>query len=203
MTADYQLPGRADGVDGLLALAERLGPASTFNLIRTCRVAQGRGADPGGDTLTVLGKRVLSSETLRAGGDEAAGRVAAAAKLGYSDWKTRTNFDKVIKREPATRGDRELLRLARVHGAAAVYDLIRLARGKTNTENDAGRQALTALAQRLVNTKMESDGVDFDTARQLVADDLGYTAKRDGNGRANFYKILAGGRAPETRPRNR
>lgn len=203
MPPAYKLPSRADGVDGLLALAQRLGPASTFILIRTCRTVQGRTGDPAGDTMLVLARRVIATETLKAGGDEAAGFKNAAAKLGYPDSKTRSNLARLLKREPASKGDPELLRLAREYGAAAVYDLIRLARtARPDVEQDAGGEALVILARRLVDMEMESGAVDELTAQQRVADKLGYTTKAQGNGRSNFSKILAGGRPPETRPRS-
>lgn len=214
MTAGYQLPGRADGVDGLLTLADHLGPATVYNLIRTCRLAQGPGADPGGDTMTILAHRVIAAETKKAGGDEKEGFKNAAKRLGYPDWYTRANFDRVRKREVGSDGDPELLRLADIHGDAAVYDLIRLARTRTagpaptssgpqpnrrqlSAHYDAGRQALTLLAQQMV---AETGG---NSAREDVGVALGYTLKGQGNSIANFYKILAGGRAPETRPRDR
>lgn len=203
MPPAYKLPGRADGVDGLLALAEHLGPASTFNLIRTCRTAQGRNADRAGDTMIVLARRVIASETLKAGGDADAGFKNAAAKLGYPDFRTRGNLTRLLKREPASKGDPELLRLARDHGPVAVYDLILLARtARPDIDQNAGRDALVILARRLVDAEMESASVDELTARQRVADKLGYTAARDGNSRSNFTAILKGGRPPETRPRS-
>lgn len=202
MPTNYTLPGRKDGADGLLELANRLGPASAFILIRTCRTAQGDGADPGGDTLRILARRIFRAETRRCG-DPEAGRRATAARLGYTSTDRQGFYRRILAREPAGKGDPELLRMARDHGDAAVFDLIRLARtSNKGAEHDPGRHVLTELAQRMVRAEMDNAGVDELTARQNVADRLGYTAKRDGNSRSNFTKIYQGGRAPELRPRS-
>ncbi len=107
-----------------------------------------------------------------------------------------------------------LLRLAEAFGADAVYDLIRLCRLAQGKGRDPGKQAMTALARRLVADEMRRRGVEgadgtrppddadpaafevWDAARQSVGNRLGYTTAAL---RANFYKVLSGGRPPEKR----
>lgn len=94
-------------------------------------------------------------------------------------------------------GAEGLLALADREGAMAVYELILLCR--TNRGRDAGGEALTALAHRLVAAEMEKTNADFETARRQVATKI----YDEPTSRTNFYKILQGGRNPDTRPSSR
>lgn len=195
------LPSRQDGVEGLIALADKLGDATVFNLIRCCRTAQGRGNDPAGDTLTILAKRMVKAAAVSTG-DYGDARKTVARQLGY-DWRNRASFTRILDRVVGTDGDADLLTLARHHGDPATYDLIMLCRTARGGYHDDGREALTVLAHRMVDKEMQRAGVDAMTARQTVATRLGYTPKTGGNSRSNFAKILKGGRIPETRPNSR
>jgi hypothetical protein len=200
MRATTRLPGRDDGAAGLLALADQLGDETVFNLIRRCRTAQGKqvGGDPAGETLTVLAHSMVKAEKDRTGSHVDTARLTVARQLGYTGTST-SNFNRIMDGEGGP-GDDELLELAARHGAAAVFNLIRLCRNSHRQAEDAGREALTILANRMVDREMDRTNTDRSVARQVVADRLGYTRKADGHGRSNFWKILKGGRPPETRP---
>lgn len=96
-------------------------------------------------------------------------------------------------------GEEGLLRLAEQFGGKAVYELILLCRTAQNRATDAAGAAMRTIALQLIDEVM-AGGVPFDEARRIVADDLGYSAPADGNGRSNFYQLLKGGR-PDQRPK--
>jgi hypothetical protein len=191
MPLPKNLPTRADGVDGLLRLADALGDERVFSLIRRCRTSQGLGKDPAGETLTILAHRMVLAEMKEARVDRTRARNTVAERLGY-DTLNIPNFNRVMNGEGGP-GDDELLDFAEHYGDAAVYELVLLCRTARDAEKDAGRAALTDIGVRLV----QAEGGDFDSARAVVADRLGY---HDAGTRSNFYKILRGGRPPETRP---
>lgn len=194
MRPTTKLPTRADGALGLIDLALQLGDETTYNLIRRCREPRGKAAN----TLSILAHCVVAAKLKDH--DAADARRAAAVELGYPDWRTHPNFYKVLDAyRDDVGGDPELLELADRHGDAAVYEFIRLCRTANGTAPDAGREALTALARRLVDREMADANVDYLTAKQNVAAKLGYTRPAEGHTRSNFYQILGGGRAPEKR----
>lgn len=92
-----RLPGRGDGVEGLLQLAETFGEAQVFDLIMLCRTARGEGKDPGGEALTLLGNRIVAKERdnhPEYSYDQV--RQAAAKRLGIDDAGSRSNFYKIL-----------------------------------------------------------------------------------------------------------
>ncbi len=95
-----------------------------------------------------------------------------------------------------------LNKLAATFGDEAVYQLIRLCRRYGGKDGDPGAEAMTALARKMVAAEQEASNVDRDTAKRHVADRLGYTPPKAGNGRANFYAIESGGRRPDPRRKN-
>ncbi len=197
------LPGPGATPADLVALANQLGDPTIYNLIRGCRVAQGAGNDPAGETLTILAQRMVDAEIRATGADHTTAAAEVATRLGYTptgQGRTISNFTRVLARPVTDGGDRALLNLAAEHGDAAAYRFITLCR-TVRGDQDSARETLTILAQRMVATEQRLHDLDYDTARRNVADRLGYTPPRDGNGRANFYNILKGGRPPEQRPR--
>lgn len=106
-----RLPSRADGVKGLLDLAETFGEAPVFELIMLCRTARGEGQDPGGEALTIFGNRLVEQEkTAHPDYTEQQARQATARKLGFLTSGTRTNFAKILaggrRQDRARRGGR-------------------------------------------------------------------------------------------------
>jgi len=203
MQAPRELPGRADGVDGLIALADVLGDKQVFDLIRRCRTIQ-NGNNPGGVTLSLLAQRMVTAEQEASGDTWTVARSRVARRLGYT-YTSRTNseypnFIKVLA-GPDDGGppDDELLELARRYGDAAVFDLIRLCRVANNEDKDAGKQALHVLANRLVMQHGAGPG-----AVLAAALELGYTGPGHGNSWTNFRKIVKGDRRnPDNRPTGR
>lgn len=96
-------------------------------------------------------------------------------------------------------GEEGLLHLAEVFGKKEVYELILLCRTAQNRATDAAGAAMRTLALGLIDEAM-ADGMPYEEARRVVADDLGYSGPSDGNGRSNFYQLIKGGR-PDQRPK--
>jgi hypothetical protein len=94
-----RLPGRADGVEGLLDLAKLFGDAQVFDLIMLCRTARGEGQDPGGEALRTMGNRLVEKEQAahpEKTYDQA--RQAVADLLGFQgSAAARSNFYKVLR----------------------------------------------------------------------------------------------------------
>lgn len=99
MRAISHLPSRADGAQGLLALAENFGPQAVYELILLCRTARGRadGQDPGGEALVALSRQMVEHEMDKANVDYDAARYTVATRLGYLDYGTRSNFYKMLQ----------------------------------------------------------------------------------------------------------
>lgn len=96
MRAISHLPGRDDGVDGLLSLADAFGAEQVYDLILLCRTARSRETDAGGAALTELGRRMIAAEMEASNVDYRQARLTVAARLGYKDGGARSNFHKVL-----------------------------------------------------------------------------------------------------------
>lgn len=105
MRAISHLPGRNDGVQGLLSLADAFGPEQVYDLILLCRTARSRDDDAGGAALVELGRRMIAEEMKRSNVDYRRARLTVAARLGYRDGGARSNFYKVLAggKPPETR----------------------------------------------------------------------------------------------------
>jgi hypothetical protein len=92
-----RLPGRLDGAEGLIALAETFGEVAVFDLIMLCRTHRGPGQDPGGEALTALGNQLVAKgKQAHPEYTDIEARQAAAKKLGFHDAGSRTNFYKIL-----------------------------------------------------------------------------------------------------------
>jgi hypothetical protein len=92
-----RLPGRLDGPDGLIELAEKFGAVQVFELIMLCRTTGSIESDAGGQALTTLGNRLV--DKVRAEHPELTEREVkqkAAALVGFKDSGSRTNFNKIL-----------------------------------------------------------------------------------------------------------
>jgi len=104
MPQDVKLPGRIDGEQGLIDLAKVFGDEAVFDLILLCRTARSREADAGGAALTALAKKMVSDEMGHCDVDYDTARRKVAARLGYHDVGSRSNFYKVLEdRRPTER----------------------------------------------------------------------------------------------------
>lgn len=91
-----RLPGRHEGADGLIELAQRYSPEQVFDLIVLCRTARGRGQDEGNLALTKLAKVMVNGEMRRGNVDYDEARRRVAYRLGYQDGGSRSNFYKIL-----------------------------------------------------------------------------------------------------------
>lgn len=97
MKSIKRLPGRADGAEGLTALAEVFGPAEVFDLILLCRTARSRDDDAGGDALVTLARAMVAAEMEKSNVDYDTARKTVAYRLGYRNAGTRSNFYQILK----------------------------------------------------------------------------------------------------------
>jgi hypothetical protein len=91
-----RLPGRHDGAEGLLALADRYTPEEVFDMIVMCRTARSRELDEAGSALTRLAQRMVDKEMDKSNVDYDTARRAVAGRLGYTEPGSRSNFYKVL-----------------------------------------------------------------------------------------------------------
>lgn len=92
-----RLPGRLDGPDGLIGLADKFGAVEVFELIMLCRTTGSIESDSGGQALTALGNRLV--DQVRDEHPELTEREVkqkAAALVGFKDSGSRSNFNKIL-----------------------------------------------------------------------------------------------------------
>ena len=92
-------PGPADGVAGLMRLAEQFGDRQVFDLIRLCRLDAGPGKRAGAEAGTTLAQRMVQQHMETKNVDYDTARAAVATELGYTP-TTRTNFYKILTGTP-------------------------------------------------------------------------------------------------------
>lgn len=91
-----RLPGPDDDVDAFMAVAQVVGEENLFEFIRLCRTYQRSGDDVAGDAMTELAKSMVAKEQDKANVDFDTARRKVAARLGYTDGGTRSNFYKIL-----------------------------------------------------------------------------------------------------------
>ncbi len=199
-----RLPRRADGEAGLLAMARSYGDHTTFNLIRLCRTARSRDTDIAGAVLRALARRMVETYKPPHDGCQHPARQMVADELGYSPI-SRPNFYDLLVNAPTfdeLPGEaRPLTDLISEYGDRPVFEFIVMCRTTQSRATDIIGKTLVILAQRMVAEYELSHHVPYRVARQMVADQLGYSKPTEGNGRSHFYQLLTGGRSPEPRPR--
>lgn len=92
-----RLPGRLDGLEGLLELAKLYSHEQVFDLIVMCRTARGRETDVGGAALTAIGNALVQREMNDKNIDRDTAKRQVAHRLGYHDAGSRSNFYQILK----------------------------------------------------------------------------------------------------------